>query len=174
MTDVKIRIARDLTDEEKQVLSGGDPDPFGLGARLDGYVSRPKDWHLFAEIDSRPVAHVGLLGHDVRVGDLPVAVAGMGGVLTAPEFRNRGLARRLLRESIPLMTRTLSAEFGFLFCLPRLLPFYERLGWKRLETPVLVDQPGGGEAPHFLETMVLQLGSRDWPPGSVRLCSFPW
>jgi GNAT superfamily N-acetyltransferase len=171
MTDVRIRVARELSEEEKQILGGGDPDPFGVGSLTLSW--RTKDWHLFAEIDGRPAAHVGLLGHEVLVGDLPVPVAGVGGVLTGPEHRNRGLAQRLLRRAIPLMTRTLGAEFGFLFCFPRLVPFYARLGWTRLEPPVLIEQPGG-EIPSPMESMVLRLGSRDWPPGSVRLRSLPW
>jgi GNAT superfamily N-acetyltransferase len=171
MTDVRIRIARELSEEERQALGGGETDPFGVGSLVLSW--RAKDWHLFAEIDGRPVSHVGLLAHEVEVNGLPVAVAGVGGVLTAPEHRNQGLAQRLLREVAPLMTRTLGAEFGLLFCFPRLVPFYERLGWTRLEPPVLIEQPGG-EVAAPLESMALRLGSRDWPPGAVRLGGLPW
>jgi GNAT superfamily N-acetyltransferase len=173
MTDVRIRVSRELSRDERQALAGGEADPFGLGSMQ--LVARDKDWHLFAEIDGRPVAHVGLLAHQVLAGDLPVAVAGVGGVLTAPDFRNQGLARRLLREASPLMTRTLGAEFGFLFCFPRLVPFYERLGWRQLEPPVLIEQPGGGEVEASpFGAMTLRLGARDWPPGAVRTRSLLW
>jgi predicted N-acetyltransferase YhbS len=171
MADVRIRISRELSREERQALGGGEEDPFGVGSLVLSW--RDKELHLFAEIDGRPVAHVGLLAQEVEVGGHPVAVAGVGGVITVPEHRGEGLARRLLREASPLMTRTLGAQFGFLFCFPRLVPFYEKIGWRRLEPPVLIEQ-AGGEIAAPTEVMVLRLGSRDWPPGAVRTRSLPW
>lgn len=167
---VAIRRSRELSEEAKQKLGPG-PDPFDVQPYNLSW--RLKDWHFFLDVDGEPASHVGLLRHDVRVDGVPVPVAGLGGVITAPDFQGRGFAQILLREATAFMTGELGADFGFLFCLPRLVPFYERLGWQTLPRPVLIEQPGGVvESP--AESMVLPLRGRPWPPGRVETQSLPW
>lgn len=165
-----IRRSRELSPEIKQKLGPG-PDPFGMEAHPLSW--REKEWHFFVDVDGEPVSHVGVLRHDVLVDGVPVPVAGLGGVITEPGFQGRGFAQELLREATAFMTDELGADFGFLFCLPRLVPFYERLGWQRLPGPVLIEQAGGTlESP--VEVMVLPLRDRPWPPGRVETQSLPW
>jgi GNAT superfamily N-acetyltransferase len=134
---------------------------------------REKDWHFFVDVDGEPVSHVGVLRHDVRVDGVPVPVAGLGGVITEPGFQGRGFAQALLREAVAFMRDELGADFGFLFCLPRLVLFYEGQGWRTLPRPIRIEQPGGAlESP--VEVMVLPLRDRPWPPGKVETQSLPW
>ena len=64
-------------------------------------------------------------------------------------------------------------EFGMLFCLPRLAPFYERQGWRLVEDEVEIDQPDGPIVwPYHI--MVLPCGAREWPAGRVEVGSLPW
>ena len=65
------------------------------------------------------------------------------------------------------------AEFGMLFCLPRLLAFYARSGWQRLPEPVWIEQPAGTIASP-LEVMVKPLTGRQWLAGEVRVNGRPW
>lgn len=165
-----IRRSRDLSQETKGKLGPG-PDPFGMQAYPLSW--REKDWHFFLDVDGEPVAHVGVLRHDVLVDGVAVAVAGLGGVITEPGFQGQGFAHLLLREAVAFMTDETDADFGFLFCLPRLIPLYESLGWQTLPGPVLIEQPGGAlESP--VESMVLPLRGRLWPPGKVEIRSLPW
>lgn len=165
-----VRRSRELPQEIKPKLGPG-PDPFGMQAYP--LTWREKDWHFFLDVDGEPVSHVGLLRHDVLVDGVPVPVAGLGGVITEPGFQGRGFAQILLREALAFMTDEMDADFGFLFCLPRLVPFYERLGWQTISGPVLVQQSGGNvESP--VESMVLPLRGGSWPPGRVELQSLPW
>lgn len=167
---VAIRRSKDISQEIKQKLGPG-PDPFGMQAHPLSW--REKDWHFFLDVDGEPVCHVGVLRHDVLVDGVSVPVAGLGGVITEPGFQGRGFAQRLLREATSFMTDELDADFGFLFCLPRLVPFYERLGWHTLPRPILIEQAGGAlESP--VEVMVLPLRDRPWPPGRVETQSLPW
>ncbi|HKV08595.1 MAG TPA: GNAT family N-acetyltransferase [Thermoanaerobaculia bacterium] len=167
---VSIRRSRDLSQEIKQKLGPG-PDPFGMQAHPLSW--REKDWHFFLDVDGEPVCHVGVLRHDVLVDGASVPVAGLGGVITEPSFQGRGFAQRLLGEATAFMRDELGADFGFLFCLPRLVPFYERLGWRILPRPIRIEQAGGTlESP--VEVMVLPLRDRPWPPGKVETQSLPW
>lgn len=167
---VEIRRSKDLSPEIKQKLGPG-PDPFGMQAFALSW--REKEWHFFVDVEGEPVSHVGVLRHDVRVDGEPVPVAGLGGVITEPGFQGRGFAQALLREAVAFMSDELDADFGFLFCLPRLVPFYERMGWQRLPRPVFIEQPGG-VLEYPAEAMVLPLRGRPWPPGKTEMQSLPW
>jgi GNAT superfamily N-acetyltransferase len=137
------------------------------------YRWRPKDFHLVLEEGGRPLGHVGLVRHTVSVGGRPVAVGGVGGVVTVPEAQGRGLAQRGMRHAAEFMRHEWGVDFGLLFCRDALVPFYERLGWQLVTEPVEVEQPDGPVV-SSLNVMVLPTDGRGWPGGPVVLHSFPW
>ena len=167
---IEIRRTKDLSEEDRQTLFGWGENLFGV---LPFELSwRTKDWHVVAYAEGAAVAHAGVLRHDVLVDGRPVPVGGLGGVITVLEHRNRGLAQLVVQEAVAFMGE-LGAGFGFLFCLPRLVPYYERLGWQALASPVLIDQPGG-EIESPVCSMVLPLQGEPWSPGRVQTKSLPW
>jgi GNAT superfamily N-acetyltransferase len=165
-----IRQAEVLTDVEKQKLFGWGDDIFGASS-LELHW-RPKDSHFLLYVDGIAVSHVGLLKHVVSVAGQPVTVGGVGGVVTVPEEQNRGHARELMQHATRLLADW-RVDAGLLFCLKRMVPFYELQGWQVVNQPVLIEQPDG-EINSPLEVMVLPLGGRPWPDGKVKLNSFPW
>src|SRR5688572_22692139 len=132
-----IRTYQTLPDAERQALFGWGEDLFSVNAL--GLKWRPKDWHCVLYEDGAPLANASVLRHEVR----DMVVGGLGGVITLPEARGRGLARQVVGRAAELMRDDLGASFGLLFCLPRLVPFYESQGWTVVEPGVLIDQPGG-------------------------------
>lgn len=95
-----------------------------------------RDVHLLLELDGRLVSHVGLLQHEVHVGGQIVRLAGLGGVITVPEAQGHGYASQLIQYATRLAFEEWSASAGLLFCLPRMVPYYERIGWRAIEQPV--------------------------------------
>jgi GNAT superfamily N-acetyltransferase len=168
---MELRLADDLTHDEHRQLFGWGEDIFGM-ADQDLHW-RPKDRHVFVEVGGRSVAHVGLLRHIVRVGDAPVEVGGVGGVVTVPDMQGKGYARHALRHATSLMCQEWDLDFGLLFCREPLSPFYRELGWRRVEEPVTVEQPSG-RIVFPLVVMALSCKGRDWPAGPVDLDSLPW
>jgi hypothetical protein len=71
------------------------------------------------------------------------------------------------------MRDDLGASFGLLFCLARLVPFYESQGWQLVEPGVLIDQPCG-KVPSPIPVMVLPFENEPWPEERVDLGSLPW
>jgi predicted N-acetyltransferase YhbS len=59
-----------------------------------------------------------------------------------PSFRDEGVGSRLVRETIVSMRR-IGSPFALLFCRDIRLPFYERMGWRRVNPEVTVDQEQG-------------------------------
>ncbi len=160
-----------LSEADRKQIFGWAPDIFGVAALPTEW--RLKDLHFLAYDGSYAASHVGTLLHTVDVDGEPVRVCGVGGVTTRPEYQGRRLARALLGEALAHNAESSDASFGFLFCFPRLIPYYRGLGWKLLEVPVLVQQ-ADGEIPAPIEAMVLPLGDATWPAGSVRALSRPW
>lgn len=159
-----------LSDNESKRLFAWGDDIFG--ANDLGLHWRGKDVHLLLDSDGQVVSHVGILKHEVSVAGEPLLVGGVGGVVTVPEEQHRGHACALLQRAVSLFAQWQVAA-GLLFCLPRMVPFYESQGWQLLAATVVIEQPDG-QIPSPLEVMVLPLGRSDWPAGEVRLNSFPW
>lgn len=167
----QIRVTRQLTDEERQRLFGWGENIFGIDDAK--YTWRPKDIHIILDVDGEAASHVGLIDHVVSVGGEEVRVGGVGGVATAGHLHGRGYAQKALRFAEAFMLDEMKVEFGMLFCLDRLRPFYERQGWLILDEPVEFDQPSG-QMISPLNVMVLPRVRLSWPAGATYLRSLPW
>jgi GNAT superfamily N-acetyltransferase len=166
-----IRLADNLSDEEWQHLFGWGEDIFGadhLNLRW-----RPKDLHIMVDVDGRAENHVGLLQHTIVVGNRQLHVAGVGGVVTALASQGKGYASHAMHYAGTFMCREWAVEFGLLFCRDPLVPFYERLGWQKIDDAVEIEQPHG-HITSPMNVMILPCRQERWLGGPVRLNSFPW
>lgn len=168
---MSIRQVEALSDDERRLLFGWHSDPFGV-AQL-GLNWRTKDLHFLLEIDGQPVSHVGILRHTARVGTRAVQIAGFGGVITVPEARGRGHASTLMERATRFAFDEWRVDVGVLFCLHRMLPYYERIGWVALEHPVLIDQPSGPVMTP-VPVMAYPADRRSWFDAPLELKSAPW
>ena len=168
---VEIRFAEALTDGEWQALFGWGENIFGTEDA--GYRWRPKDYHFITEEDGRVLSHVGVVKTAVRAGGREVTVGGVGGVVTRPEAQGRRLVHAAMLQAAGFICHELGAEFGMLFCLPRLAPFYARQGWLMVEDEVEMEQPAGKVVWPF-HVMVRPCGERTWPPGRIEVGGLPW
>jgi GNAT superfamily N-acetyltransferase len=166
-----IRQVGALSDDEKRSLFGWALDPFGV-AKL-GLAWRPKDLHFLLEVDQQLVSHVGILKHALRAGTRSVTLVGFGGVVTVPRAQGQGHASTLIKRATDLAFDDWCVDAGLLFCLPRMVPYYERRGWSTLELGVIVDQPSG-RIPAPLPAMIYPSDRRAWFEGAFELGSAPW
>lgn len=168
---IEVRILDIYTAADRLWLSGGNQDPSGT----DDYhlCWRAKDLHVLVFHKRSLVSHVGLVKHSVRLGEEDVPVAGIGGVLTHPDYRGCGLGQTAMRRAEEHARDVLGISFGMLFCRPEMQPWYEAQGWLRTEVPVWVEQPDGIiEMP--LPTLVKCFANQNWPPKAIQLRSCPW
>ncbi len=166
-----IRVTSALSEEERQRLFGWGQHIFGVDDHK--YTWRPKEVHIVLDVDGVPASHVGLIDHTVDVGGRPVRVAGVGGVATNNELHGRGYARKAMNYATTFMRDEMKVEFGLLFCLDPLKPFYAQQGWQLVTAPVWVLQPTG-RILSPLNVMVLPFDGRAWPEGTIELGSLPW
>ncbi|MFF4098958.1 GNAT family N-acetyltransferase [Streptomyces sp. NPDC001903] len=164
-----VRLTRYTKTEQAEILGEG-ADPFGVADT--GLAWLPKDEHFGIRLDGRLVAHTGLLRIPVSVGGAETELVGVGGVAVAADVRGRGLARLVMAAALD-HARTMGPRHGLLFCRPPLVPLYRRLGWRVLDQDVTVEQREGPVVMP-LRTMWTPLhDGADWPPGAVRLLSYP-
>ena len=166
-----IRVVKELTECERQRLFGWGENIFGVEDLK--YAWRPKDLHIILDVDGEAASHVGLLEQTVNVAGQFVRVGGVGAVVTEGSMHGRGYAQKTLRYAEKVLCEEFKVEFGLLFCLDRLKPFYERQNWQPVNEPVEVHQPAGKMISPF-NVLVLPCQGQTWPAGRVDLCSLPW
>jgi len=168
---MKIKQTNTLTESDQQKLFGWGEDIFNVNPLTLDW--RHKDQRFVLYDNEEPVSHAGILSHIVTVNDEPILVAGLGGVVTVPGARRKGFARQLVLDAMRFAESEWKVRAGLLFCRPQMLAYYERLGWQIVESPVMIEQPGGKiVAP--LQVMVIPFGDWAWPSGTVELQSLPW
>lgn len=164
-----IRLAR-YTKAERDEVTGGAVDPSRVAAT--GLTWLDKEVHFGIRQQGRLVAHAGLVQVPLSVGAVRLQVAGLGGVVVAPDLRGQGLARLVVTAAMD-HARSLGIDRGLLFCWLDLIPLYERLGWQVLPDDVLVQQPDGPVRMPLRAMWAPLVDGAEWPAGQARLLSLP-
>jgi len=99
-------------------------------------------------------------------------VGGIGGVITKPEWRFRGIAHNLLTYAAAFMRDELGVEFALLLCRREVAPVYANLRWFRVDGPTLFMQPSGITT-YPRETMILSFTEQGWPTGTIDMRGLP-
>ncbi len=99
--------------------------------RYTGYIEGDPTWRPsqtpVVVVGGRIVSTLRIWDRRVHLGATPVRMGGIGGVTTHPDFRERGIATRLMEHAAEYM-RDDGYELGLLFsAIPA--RFYLRLGW---------------------------------------------
>ncbi len=167
----EIRHVYDLSAAEQQHLFEWDEDVFQIS--VHGLEWRNQDVFICVYDHGQLVSAVGLLRHTITVDGTPLEVGGIGSVVSVPAAQGRGFARVALTEAAHMMRCAWNLDFGMLFCLEHLVPFYTRQGWQRVAAPVHIEQSTGTRVSP-MPAMVLPLRQQPWPVGPVILHSLPW
>jgi aminoglycoside 2'-N-acetyltransferase I len=137
------------------------------------YTPNPADHYLRRRDGDQLISLVAITDRVITVGGQSVRVGGIGDVSTREDQRGQGHASMLLREAARFMFDDLGVAFGMLFCGESRIPFYEHLGWTRIQQPAhWIDEAGAAQIePYF---MILAPAGSAWPEGEVDLCGRDW
>ena len=153
-----------------------------LRAELDAWEARqfghiykwaPPEWYAAAKTEGELTGALLVVTRRIDVGIESANVAGIGGVVTKPEHRKKGVATAMMHRAAELMRDRLDVEFGCLICREQISPVYEKAGWIRVSGPTRFWQPSGITT-YPNETMILRLRAREWPGGPIDLRGLPW
>lgn len=146
-----------------------------LSLPADTYSWTPPSWSVLIKSGQRVVAHAGIIYRIIQVDHLRVPVAGIGGVMTLPDWRRRGYARAMLANATAFAGLQLWAPFAVVICPKEDAGFYEHLGWQVAEAPIWCEQHSGQV--RLEDELALYLACQvdvEWPSGSIDLGGTPW
>jgi RimJ/RimL family protein N-acetyltransferase len=126
------------------------------------------------DAEGAALCYVGVVLRDARWGDRAVRVGGIGGVKTHPAFRGRGLATAAIRLALDYFHQQSDVDFGLLVCEAGVVPFYERLGWRRFPGELLVAQRQTTVAFTFNLVMTTPVRLQEPLAGTIDLLGPPW
>ena len=78
----------------------------------------------------------------ILIGGREARVGGVRGVMTHPDHRRRGYGTAVMERAREIV-RSRDVELALLFSSVMAVPFYEKLGWRKVAGPVFCDQPDG-------------------------------
>jgi GNAT superfamily N-acetyltransferase len=129
---------------------------------------------LGADAGGAALCHVGVFVREARWNDRAVKVGGIGGVKTHPAVRGRGYATAAIERALDFFRDASDVDFGLLVAEPRLVPFYERLGWQRFPGDLFVTQRGERVPFTFNLTMTTPIRLQGPLAGRIDLMGPPW
>ncbi|MHC1781166.1 MAG: GNAT family N-acetyltransferase [Anaerolineaceae bacterium] len=96
----------------------------------------------------------------------------MGNVATHPDWQRNGIAHVLVRVAGEALRKS-GCAFAMLFCEEKLLPYYEKCGYHRVESPLFIRSEGRRLEIHEV-MMAIPLAGEEWPEGEIDLLGLPW
>jgi len=136
----------------------------------------PHHWTVVALDDrDRVVGGICVVEREISVRGKTLKIAGIGNVCTVPEWRKKGVVDRIM-DIVLNEARRRGREAGFLFCKRPLEKVYARMGWKRIEYPVFMDDGEGKKIPMKEQDIAMGLPLSDsvFPEGVVDLRGRDW
>jgi GNAT superfamily N-acetyltransferase len=159
----------ELSDEQWDELRAGEEHPWGS----DGLEWQKKEALLALRVDGRLVALAGWSIVEMEAGGEVFPVVGLGAVMVSRPQRGKGYARRVLEAWLE-RAAALGPARAALFCAPHNEGLYARLGFARVDAPVIADQPAGPiTMPGAFMWRPLRADAT-WPDGPVRVRGLPF
>jgi aminoglycoside 2'-N-acetyltransferase I len=135
----------------------------------------PAQWSVIGfDADGVALCHVGVILRQARWNDRGVRVGGIGGVKTHPASRGHGFATTAIKRALDFFQEQGDVDFGLLVCEPSLVPFYERIGWRRFAGDLLVTQRQATVPFTFNLPMTIPLRLQESLGGKIDLLGPPW
>ena len=126
------------------------------------------------DAEGAALCYVGVVLRDARWNDRVVRVGGIGGVKTHPASRGRGFATTAIQRALDFFHEQGDVVFGLLVCEPALVPFYERLGWRKFPGDLLVAQRQATVPFTFNLPMTTPVRLEEPLAGTIDLLGPPW
>ncbi len=133
------------------------------------------DWMLFVYEGQDWVSSLEIIERTITVGGLPLHVGGISGVMTPPEYRQKGYAAAGVKWAVEFIRDELKAPFALLICGGHLLAYYQSLGWQAVSGSICYQQDG--EAYAFsgeTHALIYPCTNQPWPGGMIDFCGTPW
>lgn len=139
-------------------------------------VQSARSSHRVLVFDDRDivVAAAGLIIREASFDGNLVQIGGVGGVMTMPARQGTGIGRIVMEAVAGMMARFPDMQFGMLFCEPKNITFYKKLGWRNFEGVVEVEQDSGKLVYDVMQAMVRPVHGEAPACGRLDVRGLPW
>jgi GNAT superfamily N-acetyltransferase len=120
------------------------------GIDRNGHVWASGSLRILIYVEDVWGAIIELSPRTIYVGTTPIDIVGIGGVMTVPTMRGRGLASAGMRHAMRYICKS-GYDAGALFCAEERRTFYEQLGWQRIHERKLTYQRNGQDTPFDIQ-----------------------
>lgn len=127
-----------LNKELVGYLSGIFPEWAQVFAKERAWHDARPVWTTLAFSGRRVIGHTAVVERTITTDwNWRYKVASLQGVSVLPEWRNRGIGRKLLKMTLDEARRR-NYPFAIIFCKEAMVPYYESLGWQLPEDSMIM------------------------------------
>lgn len=149
-------------------------EEFGPIEAIQQYVWSKPTWTVIVKEGAALGSFLHIVERTILLDDKPTLVAGINNVITPPPFRGKGYATDALSEAQDMMFRRLKVQYGLVLCPEAMVPYYEKLGWYKVDCPVYFQQPDNKRHLWKYSAMLLPADGNLVQPSSIDLQGYPW
>lgn len=169
---IEIKNSAELSEVIKEKLNVYIKGEFGHIPIVNDTEWALPDWTIVYYEQDSIATFYNIVERDVLIDNKVYKVGGINNVITPKEFRGKGYASKILRETEDFIFEELNCDLGLLLCADDLIPFYKRLNWHEVDCPVYFQQSSGVKLWES-NTMLLQKDEK-LSPRSIELNGLPW
>jgi predicted GNAT family N-acyltransferase len=144
-----------------------------LYAFLTGTKWATADWTVMVWEDEELVTNIHIIERTASAGEQQVRLGGIGNLATKVEWRKRGYATEALKTAVDFLHDPLKVDFGLMIATEKMIPSYEKRGWKVVSQSMRIEQPDGKQV-FEIPVLILPVCKLEWPEGEIDLCGLPW
>jgi len=183
MWQVELKLRADYSESDLAQQAEVNHRAWATSGEVDGLYPfgikwSPTPWLAVVRgAEGRIVGTGSLIPRTILWGGEPVAVGGVSGVATDPDYGGQGVASAALSALASFMCDELHVVAGLLLASKMGVPRYSHLGWQIVAGPLVVEQPGG---PLNWSTTYPDQPAMAWacrpelPRGPIDLQGLPW
>lgn len=129
-------------------------------------------WSVMKFDGEKLISFYNIVERNIEVDGQILKAGGINNVITKREYRGKGLASLLLKETGKLLFDDLHCDLGLLLCADDLVNFYHRHGWYKVNCQLSYDQPAGKQ--YYTSNVMCLSRSTPIAPAKIDLKGLPW
>ncbi|MEO5563829.1 MAG: GNAT family N-acetyltransferase [Chitinophagaceae bacterium] len=169
---IKIVKTKDLDKTTRSTLKQYVTEEFGHIPLVSSTQWADPDWTIIYYHKNEIACFYNILEREIIVDGQAKQCAGINNVITLKPFRGKGFASKMLKETEGFIFTELKKDLGLLLCADSLLPYYSKLGWYKIDCPVVYNQ-GNTSILWIANTMIITPGAII-KPDQINLNGLPW
>ncbi len=169
---IEVKKYAELSEHLKEQLNSFINGEFGHIPIVNETERSTPNWTIVYYDNKRIATFYNIVEREISIDNEKINICGINNVITPKEFRGKGYASKVLRETENLIFENLNCELGLLLCADELIPFYERLNWYKVDCPVYFEQSSGKKL--WGANCMLLTKNKRMRPDKIDLNGLPW